>query len=534
MKKQATSLLLLVSGFCSCTAYAFDPLTISVAVSAGANLVNTISQGAGELSSTASAFTELYQEIDTEAQISEEGRKLIAEIDDLNSIAQEVGYTNEELQALGMTPRSEFEKLAGTLRTLTRAVRAAKQASRLVLRLQQKAQLSQVESTQIQRESLALQYNQIRLQHEAALQDVKKELLDAKEKRDQIKGLRKDLEQKGARELGRSGLLSFPKQTDVIETGIKISEKMRIPLISLIPLVIFLRIILNQIGFRSSSAYGNLIQNAIVCCFLLAFYPDLVRLCVDQSRKLGEIYGSIDLHEIKPGKLDIPVISNMGTKVSLVLAWTYEWIRYLIFMLADFIANNALGFMVGVFPLVIFLSQMFELGWILKGFLVGFILIAMWPLFWNLVGFISNSYWKSHDKGISDYLSGVICSVLQFVAPLIGMRLVQGHGIGQAVSAGVRSATSPANSVTSSGIRNVRSFFSTAIGGSSGGQRYGSYKKGVIGSTAGWFVNQGLSRTANAYRSSKSSIGSFQNRSLLQPEGVYPRIKPLIEGEKDL
>jgi hypothetical protein len=258
-------------------AFAFDPFTVTAVVGGVSSALGTVSDLTSEVSSSATAFQELYSEIDSEAQISEDGQRILDRVQEIESLAREIGYTSEELDELGHTDPEDVKKLSTTLRSITQAVRVGKRASRLVLKLDQKAKVAEIESAQLEREQLVAMYRLIRLQQEANLQAIEDRLREAKEKKNEIQSLREELSKKGVKTFGKTGILSFPRQSISIESAIDAGNKMKPYLMGLMLLVFLARVVYQQFSFGGINSYGDLIRDTLICGFLMMIYPELVR-----------------------------------------------------------------------------------------------------------------------------------------------------------------------------------------------------------------------------------------------------------------
>lgn len=470
---------------------AFDPFTVAAVVSTTASVVSTVSETAGEVAASADAFGELYGEINSDADISEDGNRLIQEIKEIESLAYEAGYTKEEVEQLSADAANskDARKLSTTLRSITRAVRAGKRVARLLMKLEQKAKLAEVESAQIEREQLVVLYKQLRVENERNLREIKERLREEKDRRDQIRVLKTEEKKSGAKVFGRTGVLSFPKQESVIEEAIRMATMMRPTLFSLMLFVFLVRALAYQFGFFGPAKYGDLIRDAVVCAVLLMVFPELVRASVTLCNDLAAKVGMKELQDVQPGSLDFPSEMGLWIKTRVLLEWLFQWIKYLAFVGARFLANFGLAFLILLFPIVIFCSQMlnFSIAWPI--FLGGFLSICLWPLFWNATGMLAVMLWRKQDVSISDQIATILFSLLQFLSPLIGMATLKG----QPIAKSLHSAGKLVGGVVSGGTALVA------------GQAAG-FAKGAIGagggSTAGrllsYPINQGASRIAAA------------------------------------
>ncbi len=459
------------------TAYGFDPFTISAVVSAGAEVVGVISDVTSEVASTSDSFSELYNEIDSEAQVNQEGLRAIQELREIESMAREAGYSKNEIENLmSESGESSSEKsLSATIRTVTSAIRAGKQASRLVMKLDKKAQLAEIESVEIQREELITHYRQLRLEHERDLRELKERVSHDLEKRKVITALRREEKMTGAKAFGRTGILSFPKQDRVIEEALKMATSMRPVLFSLILVVFMIRAIAYQFSFGNTAKYGDLVRDVVVCSVLLMVFPELIKMTLSLANNLASSVGFGSLQEVEPSKVELGEAQGVSLKLRLLLEWGLEWVKYGAFVFARFIANFGLGFLILLFPVIIFSSQMlnFTLAW--PVFFGGFIAICLWPLFWNATGSLAVLLWQKQDLALSDRFTALLFSVLQFLSPLIGVACLKGQAVSKAAQSAVASVGA---AVTGGG----RFGFSQAEG----------FGKGSLGLPGGGMIGQML------------------------------------------
>ena len=483
--------LALAAGLVPKLCFAFDPFTVAAVVSTTASVVSTVSETAGEVAASADAFGELYGEINSDADISEDGNRLIQEIKEIESLAYEAGYTKEEVEQLSADAANakDARNLSTTLRSITKAVRAGKRVARLLMKLEQKARLAEVESAQIEREQLVVLYKQLRVENERNLREIKERLREEKDKRDQIRVLKTEEKKSGAKVFGRTGVLSFPKQESVIEEAIRMATMMRPTLFSLMLFVFLVRALAYQFGFFGPAKYGDLIRDAVACAVLLMVFPELVRASVTLCNDLAAKVGMKELQDVQPGSLDFPSEMGLWVKTRVLLEWLFQWIKYLAFVGARFLANFGLAFLILLFPIVIFCSQMlnFSIAWPI--FLGGFLSICLWPLFWNATGMLAVMLWRKQDVSISDQIATILFSLLQFLSPLIGMATLKG----QPIAKSLQSAGKLVGGVVSGGtalVAGQAAGFAKGTIGASGGS--------AVGRLLSYPINQGASRIAAA------------------------------------
>ena len=437
-------LSIIVFLFLTCIeAHAFDPFSIAMVVKGATDIANT----ASDIGGVADAFTELYSEVDSDAKISEEGQKMIDEINEIDSLAREAGYTADDISQIGAPSVDEAKKIENAIRSLTKAVRASKRTMHLFQRLERKAQSAQIESTQIEKEQLAQLYKIAREEQSSNLGKIKSELRDQIDKKNIIKALRNMLKEKGAKWFKASGAIAFPKSERVIESAISVSQKLRMPMIGLMLAIFLARLIYYQVGFFGVNAHGDLIRDTIVCAFLLLIYPEIVRGVLNLTLSLANAVTGSSVKEIETGKIVLPKLDGVSVSFITILQYIWEWIKTAGFLIIDFFMNFGMAFMVILFPLVIFFSQMmnFAVAWPL--FLGSFAVLSLWPVFWNLIGASAELVWKSSGTSVLDQVYTVLLSILQLVSPIIGLKLLSGSGLQESISAAVAPLTSGASSV---------------------------------------------------------------------------------------
>lgn len=441
----------LVFLFHGARAFAIDPFTIAAVVGTAANVVSTVSETTGEVAASTDAFSELYSEIDSDAEVGSDGQKIIREIREIEALANEVGYTKDELDQLSSDSAdpAKAKKLSTVLRSITKAVRAGKRVGRLVMKLEQKAKISQVESASIAREQLMAELKRLQLDHERDLRQLKDKLLELKDKRDQIKLLREQEKKAGAKVFGKTGVLSFPRQDSVVEEALAMAIALKQPLIGFVMIVFFIRLIAYQFGMYGVARYGDLLRDTLLCALLFAVFPDIVRACLTFSDSLAQSVGQGTKSDIQPGTLEFPSTIELMAKTRIFFEWLYDWIRYIAFSTAKFLTNFGLAFFIVVFPIVIFCSQMlnFAIAWPI--FLGGYIALSLWPVFWNATGLLAASLWKKDHASFNDQCATILFGLLQFFSPFIAVATLKGQPLAKAVGGAAEALKAKATGGTS-------------------------------------------------------------------------------------
>jgi hypothetical protein len=479
---------------------AFDPVSAIAVVQGAAGVVSAISDTASEVAGAADAVGELYSEVDSDATVSPEASRTLSKLRELESLASEIGYTKEEIQTLLEQDNAQTTSLTAMVQKLTRAIRLGKKVARLISRLEKKAQMAQIETAATQREQLAMQYRLLNEQIDARLSEKKEKLQEILDKKKSIALLGREVAGRGGRVFGRTGIYTFPKIDRVLDKSVQFAKRMSPVFAGLVLLAFLLRVLFYQIGFHGREKYGDVVRDSLVCLLLLAAFPQIIHAAIGISQSLAEqvSFGksqSLQLPSAKPSFS----ITDLPTSFALTMVWAGSWFRYAAFILADFLFNFGLAFLVLLFPLVIFISQMlnFSIAW--PAFLASFLILSLWPVFWNATGMLALELWAMNSQNLSDNFKTLCFSALQLISPAICLALFRGQSIAQAVQGGTHSVLRTASSVLSVGVGAVN-----AAQGKPGGAPLAR----AIGATSAFTARQVSSRGWAAAQAAYAPSGS--------------------------
>lgn len=513
----ASVILALVAGLEK--SYAFDPLTISAIVGTAASALSTVSDLSGEVTGAADAFSDLYSEIDSDSTVSEQGQKINKELREIEGIAQEVGYTKDEIADLTKADRDQVKSLTATLRLMTRAVRSGKKVARLFTKLEKKAQIAQIESLQVQKEQLRVQYRQLNEQLSQQLQEKRKKLEAELSTKNQIRMLDEELKRKGAKSFGATGVLTFPKQDQVLKGSLKYAERLRPIFFGLILLVFFIRLVSYQFSLAEAGKYGSLMRDVIVTGLMLAAFPQIITICIGVSQNIADTLSLGRTHDVTvpaPWPGSELSVWNLGKNNILLIEWIFSIIRYAVFLLTDYLFNWGMAFLVILFPPVIFASRMLRFSFAWPVLIGAFLMMNLWPFFWNVIGLLACELWSS-TYSLSDQIKTVMFGFLQLASPLILFKMLRGgsvvEGLGQA-SGAVKKTLSATAAFTAGAMTGAPIVGAAATGiTSSMGSSTGLAAGKLAGSATRYASHQIAGRTMAAASRSKQTLSAARSSS---------------------
>jgi len=480
----------------SCVAHAFDPLTVAAVASAAAGTVNSITDAASEVSASASAFSDLYGEIDSEAVVSEDGQRIVNKIQETENLAREVGYTKEEIEALG-GDRQKVKKLSELMHKMARAIRTGKRVARLVGKLEKKAQLAQVEGTDIQREQLAVEYLMYRQAYEMEL-DKKIAALKKKLEEDKyLKDRKKEIEARGGRKWGKWAIYTFPNLNSTLKATLEVAISIRGYLLSLLLALFMLRVIYLEIKLSGEADYGRLLQDAVLCAFWLAVFPSVVNLIADVSGSLADKIAVLN-NVPRPEFTAAPTGSSMSAIIDKI-SWFITMIPVIIFKTADVMFNVGTSVVILAFPIIIIASRMLNLSPGIATTVSILLSLMLWPFLWNGLGAITLKVWHQKEVLARDCLEATIISAVQFVSPFFAQKML--HGTAGAV------ITQSLMHHAHQGAKAVPGHAQGVINGIRGSKEgKGSVIGKTLGGMAGYLPAQGMQRIFAAVQRGKTEF----------------------------
>lgn len=422
MAKRSTPLVMLtltvaVASCFSRSTWAFDPLSAVAVVKEGAQALSAISDTASEITGTIDAFQDLYGEFDSSQQVSNEGMRTVRLIQEIESLGREAGYTKDEISAL--TGNRDVTSLQSTLRTLTRIVRTGKNIGRLLSKLERKAQLAEIENTELERQQLAIQKQILDSIVQTELARKRDEIKARVEWEKWIKENTNNIRKNGGFRWGKIGVYSFPNVAKTLKKAIE-TQKSIIPYLVILLLPIFLfRTIYLQVSMSPEEKYDALLRDVVLTLFFFSVIPFVVEAVFGASDAIANLIHS----RIQPSISHPPEMPKGSImKFQQWLDWAWEVIKNSLFWITSMLFNIGIAFYLVIFPIVILLAKMQGSQLPLTIFFFTFVLLNLWPVFWNLVGLLAINLWD--PATLADQSSGaaLVFSILQFIAPFIAMK----------------------------------------------------------------------------------------------------------------
>jgi len=489
---------------------AFDPFTAVAVVETAANAVTAVSDAAGEVAGASQAFGELYGEIDSDASVSAQGQRLVQKIHDTEELAREAGYSYDEVAALGN--QDDIKNLTTLMQKMTRAIRAGKNVARLLTKLDKKAQISQVESAQIEREQLAIQSQLLQKAIEESLDRKKEELEKIVARKKYLEAKEREIKERGGMRWGRIGVYSFPDLRPSIKVALDISKSLRPYFLSLMLLAFLLRLVYLQFRVSSSGNYGTLIRDAFLCAFWLCVFPSVVQLIAETSLGLAaKIAGPQEMSAM--GHLPPAPDTKSMLNLSNLFSWIYAMVKVFLFNATDFLFNFGTAFLVIIFPLIIFVSTLLGFSIGIGTFLSILLSLALWPFFWNITGQLATVLWSRYELLTADGLASLFFGIAQFLVPWIAHQFLHGHSLMTAASGLITQPARAAVAQVPTAPAHAYGIYRGMRGENSGGSTLGR----MVGSAAGYVPVQVAQRSFAAMRQAQGSLKNAAPQMVASP-----------------
>jgi hypothetical protein len=118
-------------------------------------------------------------------------------------------------------------------------------------------------------------------------------------------------------------------------------------------------------------------------------------------------------------------------------------VQSLIYLLVYSLFNLVVAVLIAVGPIAILAGTMLNFSISLPAYFAALILIWLWPVIWNIVGFFADLLWRGKDwsgSGIAEAVAALIFWVFQLLSPLVLYKHLSRSQVGQALQGAVRGA----------------------------------------------------------------------------------------------
>jgi hypothetical protein len=438
MPRRLTALSLLsFLGFVS-PAFAVDPFTVIAAGGAAVNTVQSIagaSQEAAEIASSLSVLSELIAEIDSDA--GEEGDGGIAErLREIERVAFEVGYTQDELADILAEPRDSSRQLSTTLAKITRSVRLTKRLAALAgISTKKAAEVSQIEQSRSQNDEKKI-LSQIHSQ--MVRTELNRKLVELKKEKKVTEEVRK-LHSFLAGLAPAGNLRLFPASSAIVRKAIEVFESYSRYLLLIVGLIFAGRLLYYEFSFAPAEKYGDLIRDAFVCFFLMIVFPKVYGYMAEYSDALA----------VKLGQA-LDVVGAYRPETRLLFGQVVPWwldpsvIQAGAYLVVYSLFNLVLAILIALGPLFILAGTMLNFSVSLPAYFAALVFIWSWPVVWNMTGYFMSLLWKGRDwsaSGLAEVVVAAALGIVQFLSPFVLYKHLSSGQIGQAIRGGIGNAT---------------------------------------------------------------------------------------------
>ena len=463
-----------------------------------------------------SSLNGLYGEIDPQAQTQQSNDAYMKNITKALQTYNEAGYSGMGLTN-AVNDLNDEQSIASKIRGMTSVIQNAKRiyglANSLIAKdrntatapqTQNDAQLTRDATQGIYQEvkSIELQNKMAPVNAAAALQSISK-------------AAEADLITNGASTTKTGKYFYFPSVSAQTQQSAVSIAKTICNLLIPAGLVLFLmRLIFNQFSFRGLTSHGDALRDYFVVSMLFCAYPYMVGMILDltssfgaqvcelaqgnncsgamysvSAQNLDPVQNALVNYDLSSGDqvaqsalaakgLQVDPLIDSFQKLADQNSWGYwsrsiavailslfvalkSMLKELVYAFAGFIFQFSTIILIAFAPVIIFLTEMlnFPIGW--KIWMMGLIVLSLWPAFWNLSSYAADLISQGSVQSSSwlDYFTGLIMSVLQLASPFFLWTLANkvsagtaGAGGGAAVAGVAKAATQKISAVASTAI----------------------------------------------------------------------------------
>lgn len=195
----------------------------------------------------------------------------------------------------------------------------------------------------------------------------------------------------------------------MLQKALELFSKVSGICMGLVALLFIMRAVYLQIKVSNSAAYAELFSDTVEFFLVITLFPYLVKLLMQLVSSIAKqiTYGNPDVLEIVQNFLKnlagdsiiVQIISKIGDIA--------------IFIMVQGAYSVVMGILLAAAPLIFLLSTIFKISVGLVGYFQLLIALALWPIFWNLVGVLGTSFWPEFGK--SPVRTVIFWGIIQFV-----------------------------------------------------------------------------------------------------------------------
>lgn len=414
-------------------ARAFDPFTALAVANAALGTINGISGNSRGLDGgVLSELTELYQEIDSSPEISEDGQRLISNIDELNHLARELGMSADEIAQLMNDIQKPTSNLAKNISNITRSIRTGKQLVSTFNTIDNKVRAAQLEGVDIQRQQLKVLYSQLARQQMEEI-NAKKTLLREKiALKSEYQSRVDEMNRKGFFVYKDTRILAIPMRkfsenslrtndsersnSALLAKSMNLINKTALPISMIVFVSLIARLVMIAIGLKTRMSINEVVMNAFGIIIISYIIPDIIVFINDSISGLSEEY-------LKIVKSDTKQISSISiASISNALLIALHYIQYIIYIIGEYIINILKALTVLFIPAALLASAIFFNFSILNMVLMTFFMLSLVPVIWNAFGAFSSELMSGFGPGNeadhAQIFVSLLIAVLQVLSPL--------------------------------------------------------------------------------------------------------------------
>lgn len=191
----------------------------------------------------------------------------------------------------------------------------------------------------------------------------------------------------------------------------------------LVAFLIVSRISFLVVKISQGSAYGEVLQDAVVFFVAIALYPMLVKTILGVSSDIAIQIGTIPVPEAqsKIGQFFQRMVSDYP------LLMIFSGIGDLLILnIAKAIYTILLSVLIASAPLFILLSTLLNIHGGLKTYFGIFITLSLWPIIWNLIGALANNFnGKFGDSVLASTSFWIVFQAMQLLSPIFTFGLMR-------------------------------------------------------------------------------------------------------------
>lgn len=227
----------------------------------------------------------------------------------------------------------------------------------------------------------------------------------------------------------------FSPMDDLLLTeSLALFSKVSLVVSTFVGVVFVMRAVFLQVRIASSSEYGELLTDLLAYFGLTTLYPYLIKLLMNSIFEIAKKVGAPAVEARIEARDTYPMLKDLlgDWPIVEILAKIGD---VAVLALSQSIYSVLIGLLIAIAPIILFSSTVLKISSGVKEYFQILIALALWPVLWNVLGILGDSFAKHLlTSPFRTLMFSLVIYTLQLLSPIFCMFLFKSMSATGAIS----------------------------------------------------------------------------------------------------